>query len=194
MTERARQKTPPGLEDDLPSLMGKVAQGDREAFSGIFTAVSEPVLGTVLRVLRDRAMSEEVAQEVLVEVWRTAPRYDPGRGSVLTWVLTIAHRRAIDRVRSEQAASAREERVARLGRETEFDEVAEEVEAREERAAVRRCLDGLTEPQRQSVTLAYYAGLTYREVAERLCQPLGTVKSRMREGLIRLRDCMGVTA
>ncbi|MBT2493516.1 ECF RNA polymerase sigma factor SigK [Streptomyces sp. ISL-96] len=174
--------------------MEKVAQGDRDAFTGMFHAVSEPVFGVVCGVLRDRAMSEEVSQEVLVEVWRTAPRYNPGRGSVITWVLTMAHRRAVDRVRSEQATSSREERAARLARGTEFDEVAEEVEVRMESAAVRACLRGLSELQRQSVTLAYYQGLTYREVAERLAQPLGTIKSRMRDGLIRLRDCLGVTA
>lgn len=116
------------------------------------------------RVLRDRAMAEEVAQEVLVEVWRTAARYGPGLGSVFAWVLTMAHRRAVDRVRSEQAASTREERGARVERVTEFDAVAEEVEVHAERDAVRRCLQGLGELQRQSVTLAYCEGLAYREV------------------------------
>lgn len=129
-----------------------------------------------------------------MEVWRTAPRYDPDKGSVLAWVLTIAHRRAVDRVRSEQAASARETRVALLDRQTGFDHVVEEVESHLERDAVRRCLHTLSAPQRRSVTLAYYEGLTYREVAEHLGEPLGTVKPRMREGLMRLRDCLGVTA
>ncbi|MFJ8663515.1 ECF RNA polymerase sigma factor SigK [Streptomyces sp. NPDC093795] len=194
MTDNVRSDRTPELEADLPSLMKKVAEGDQEAFTGVFQAVSDPVFGMVSRVLRDRAMSEEVAQEVLVEVWRTAPRYDPGRGSVFAWVLTMAHRRAVDRVRSEQAASSREARVALLDRETEFDQVVEEVEARFEREAVRSCLRGLSELQRQSVTLAYYRGLTYREVAERLAQPLGTIKSRLRDGLMKLRDCLGVTA
>jgi RNA polymerase sigma-70 factor (ECF subfamily) len=174
--------------------MKKVAGGDHEAFSAVFQAVSEPVFGMVSRVLRNRAMSEEVTQEVLVEVWRTAPRYNPGRGSVFAWVLTMAHRRAIDRVRSEQATSSREERVALLEHETEFDEVVEEVEARFERDAVRACLRGLSEVQRQSMALAYYRGLTYREVAEQLALPLGTVKSRLHDGLMKLRDCLGVTA
>ncbi|MFE0651091.1 ECF RNA polymerase sigma factor SigK [Streptomyces sp. NPDC059534] len=194
MTERARRNATPGYEVDLPGLMEKVAHGDREAYTRVFRALSAPVFGMIRRVLRDSAMSEEVAQEVLVEVWRTASRYDPGRGSVRSWVLTMAHRRAVDRVRAEQAASAREERAARMERGAEFDEVAEEVEARADRDAVRRCLEGLTELQRQSVTLAYYEGLTYREVAQRLAQPLGTIKSRMRDGLTRLRDCLGVTA
>ncbi|MFH9727827.1 ECF RNA polymerase sigma factor SigK [Streptomyces sp. NPDC017254] len=194
MTEHAGGNTTPGYEVDLPGLMEKVAHGDRDAYTRVFRALAEPVFGVIRRVLRDRAMSEEVAQEVLVEVWRTAARYDPGRGSVLSWVLTMAHRRAVDRVRAEEAASAREERAARMEPGTEYDEVAEEVEARAERDAVRRCLEGLTALQRQSVTLAYYEGLTYREVAQRLGRPLGTVKSRMRDGLTRLRDCLGVTA
>ncbi|MDV5145076.1 ECF RNA polymerase sigma factor SigK [Streptomyces sp. SBC-4] len=183
----------PDLRFDLPALMDKVAQGDREAFTGVFRAISEPVFGMVRRILRDRSMSEEVAQEVLVEVWRTAPRYDPEKGSVLSWALTLAHRRAVDRVRSEEAASAREARVALLDRESAFDHVVEEVEWHQERDAVRRCLRGLSEPQRRSVTLAYYEGMTYREVAAYLAEPLGTVKSRMRQGLMRLRDCLGVT-
>ncbi|MFJ2054781.1 sigma-70 family RNA polymerase sigma factor [Streptomyces sp. NPDC087908] len=177
---------------DLPELMGRVALGDQQAFTAVFEAVSGPVLGLVRTVLRDAAQSEEVAQEVLVEVWRTAARYEPARGSVMTWVLMLAHRRAVDRVRSEQAASNREKRAALLDHAAAYDEVVEQVEGRLEREQVRRCLGGLTELQHQSVTLAYYRGLTYREVAELLAVPLGTVKARMRDGLIRLRDCLGV--
>ncbi|MEU7702409.1 sigma-70 family RNA polymerase sigma factor [Streptomyces sp. NPDC014891] len=177
---------------DLPELMGRVALGDQQAFTAVFDAVSGPVLGLVRTVLRDAAQSEEVAQEVLVEVWRTAARYQPERGSVMNWVLMLAHRRAVDRVRSEQAASDRERRAALLDHAAAYDEVVEQVEGRLEREQVRRCLRGLTELQHQSVTLAYYRGLTYREVAELLSVPLGTVKARMRDGLIRLRDCLGV--
>lgn len=145
-------------------------------------------------MLRDHAQSEEVAQEVLVEVWRTAPRYRSDRGTAINWILTLAHRRAIDRVRSVEAAAARDSKAALLARTPEFDEVTEQVEARLEREQVRRCLRTLTEIQRQAVTLAYYRGLTYRQVAEALTLPLGTVKTRLRDGLIRLRDCLGVTA
>lgn len=152
------------------------------------------MLGLVRSVLRDPAQSEEVAQEVLVEVWQTAARFQPGKGSVMTWVTMLAHRRAVDRVRSAQAATDREHRAALLDRTPAFDEVSEQVEARLEREQVRRCMRALTELQRQSVTLAYYHGLTYREVAELLAAPLGTVKTRLRDGLIRLRDCLGVTA
>ncbi|MEU9348466.1 sigma-70 family RNA polymerase sigma factor [Streptomyces sp. NPDC048278] len=180
----------PGLEE----LVGRVALGDEEAFAGVYDSVAGPVLGVVRAVLRDRAQSEEVAQEVLVEVWRTAPRYRSDRGTVINWILTLAHRRAVDRVRSVDAAVARDHRAALLARVPEFDEVAEHVEARLEREQLRRCLRTLTELQRQAVTLAYYRGLTYREVAEALALPLGTVKTRLRDGLIRLRDCLGVTA
>lgn len=178
----------------LEELLARVAQGDQDAFASVYDTVAGPVLGLVRSVLRDPAQSEEVAQEVLVEVWRLAARFDPARGGATSWVMTLAHRRAVDRVRSARAASDRDARAAQLDRTPAYDEVVEQVEARLEREQVRRCLGSLTELQRQSVTLAYYRGLTYREVAELLTQPLGTVKTRLRDGLIRLRDCLGVSA
>ncbi|NEB05084.1 ECF RNA polymerase sigma factor SigK [Streptomyces sp. SID13726] len=184
----------PSAQPDLEELVGRVALGDEEAFAGVYDAVAGSVLGVVRAVLRDRAQSEEVTQEVLVEVWRTAPRYRPDYGTAVNWILTLAHRRAVDRVRSADAAAARDHKAALLDRLPEYDEVAEHVEARLEREQVRRCLRTLTELQRQAVTLAYYRGLTYREVAQALALPLGTVKTRLRDGLIRLRDCLGVTA
>ncbi|MFF8653668.1 sigma-70 family RNA polymerase sigma factor [Streptomyces huasconensis] len=189
---RIGSRSAPG--PDLQELVARVARGDQQAFSGVYDAVAGPVLGVVRGVLRDHAQSEEVAQEVLVEVWRTAPRYRPDLGTAMNWVLTLAHRRAVDRVRSVEASAAREHKAALLSRTPEFDEVSEQVETHLEREQVRRCLRALTEVQRQSVTLAYYRGLTYRQVAELLALPLGTVKTRLRDGLIRLRDCLGVTA
>ncbi|KUF18110.1 MULTISPECIES: sigma-70 family RNA polymerase sigma factor [Streptomyces] len=185
-------RTTPG--PDLQELIARVARGDQKAFASVYDVVAGPVLGVVRRVLRDHAQSEEVTQEVLVEVWRTAPRYRKNRGTAMNWVLTLAHRRAVDRVRSVEAAAERDHKAALLAQTPEFDEVSEQVEARFEREQVRRCLRGLTETQRQSVTLAYYRGLTHRQVAELLALPLGTVKTRLRDGLIRLRDCMGVSA
>ncbi|WP_260614165.1 ECF RNA polymerase sigma factor SigK [Streptomyces sp. WAC07061] len=178
---------------DLTGLMQKVAQGDKQAFSGLYDALAPMVFGIVLKVVRDRAQAEEVAQEVMIDLWRQAARYRPEAGSVTTWAATIAHRRAVDRVRSAQAATDREYAQAAREHTTAFDEVAEQVETRLESEQVRRCMSGLTELQRQAVTLAYYRGLTYREVAEALRTPLPTIKTRMRDGLIRLRDCMGVT-
>ncbi|MFD5325554.1 ECF RNA polymerase sigma factor SigK [Streptomyces sp. NPDC127092] len=179
--------------NDLTDVMQRVAQGDKQAFSSLYDALAPLVFGIVLKVVRNRAQSEEVAQEVMLDLWRQAARYRPDAGSVTTWAATIAHRRAVDRVRSAQAATDREHAQAAREHTTAFDEVAEQVETRMESEQVRRCLRGLTELQRQAVTLAYYRGLTYREVAEALRTPLPTVKTRMRDGLIRLRDCMGVT-
>ncbi|MEU3510470.1 sigma-70 family RNA polymerase sigma factor [Streptomyces longwoodensis] len=184
----------PVAEPDLDELVGRVALGDQEAFAAVYDLVAGPVLGVVRSVLRDRAQSEEVMQEVLVEVWRTAPRYRPDRGTAINWILTLAHRRAVDRVRSVEASAEREHKAALLDQLPEYDEVTEQVQTRLEREQVRRCLRTLTELQHQAVTLAYYRGLTYRQVAEALGLPLGTVKTRLRDGLIRLRDCLGVTA
>lgn len=174
-------------------LLLAVARGDQAAFSELFDRVSGQVYGVIRRVLRDPSQSEEVAQEVLVEVWKTATRFDPERGSATTWIMTMAHRRAIDRVRSEQASRNRDQRVGQRDHVTAFDEVSEEVETRFEHRQVREALDQLTDLQREAVELAYYGGYTYREVSELLDTPLGTVKTRMRDGLIRLRDAMGVT-
>ncbi|MEU9127618.1 ECF RNA polymerase sigma factor SigK [Kitasatospora sp. NPDC048540] len=177
---------------DLQELVAKVAFGDQDAFGRLYDAVAGPVLGLVRRVLRDPAQSEEVAQEVMLEVWRTAARYRPELGEVMPWVMTMAHRRAVDRVRAAQAAADRDRKAAAQSHAPAFDEVAEQVEGRLEREQVRRCLQGLTELQRESVTMAYYRGYSYREVADLLGSPLGTVKTRMRDALIRLRDCLGV--
>lgn len=179
---------PPSLDE----LLQRVARGDHDAFEGVYDLVAGQVLGVVRRVLRDPAQSEEVTQEVLVEVWRLASRFDPGRGTAQSWVLTMAHRRAVDRVRSAQASTDRDERVAQRDQQLPYDEVSEQVEARLEAEQVRRCLGSLTDLQRESVRLAYYRGCTYREVSDLLSVPLGTVKTRMRDGLIRLRDCLGV--
>ncbi|MFD8596856.1 ECF RNA polymerase sigma factor SigK [Kitasatospora sp. NPDC059646] len=177
---------------DLQELIDRIALGDQDAFSRLYDAVAGPVLGLVRRVLRDPAQSEEVAQEVMLEVWRTAPRYRPESGNVMPWVMTIAHHRAVDRVRAAQAAADRDRRAAATAHTTAFDEVAEQVEGRLEREQVRRCMRMLTELQRESLTLAYYRGYTYPQVAEVLGAPLGTVKTRMRDALIRMRDCLGV--
>lgn len=179
----------PPSDDDL---LLRAAKGDQEAFAALYDRLAPSVVGVVRGVVRDPAQSEEVAQEVLVEVWRTAARFDPDRGSAKTWILTIAHRRAIDRVRSEQAHRDRDERIGHRDRVRAFDEVAEAVEVRLEHKAVREALDALTDLQREAVELAYYRGLTYREVAELLDTPLGTIKTRMRDGMIRLRDALGV--
>jgi RNA polymerase sigma-70 factor (ECF subfamily) len=195
--ERSLQSIP--RDTDRPAeptaddLLALVARGDETAFERLYDLMSGSVFGLIRRVVRDQAQSEEVFQEVMLDVWRTATRFDPGKGSATTWILTLTHRRAVDRVRSAQAATHREDHVARLDAARPFDEVSEQVDGRIERRQVRRCLSFLTELQRESVVLAYYQGYSYPEVASLLGLPLGTVKTRMRDGLIRLRDCMGVT-
>jgi RNA polymerase sigma-70 factor (ECF subfamily) len=179
-------------EQDLDRLLTLAARGDQGAFEAVYDRLAGPAYGVIRRVVRDPAQSEEVTQEVLLEVWRTASRFDATRGSAATWVLTIAHRRAVDRIRSTAAAAEREHKAAEAM--AGADEVAEAVEASLDRERVRRCLGGLTELQRESITLAYYGGYSYRQVAGLLGVALGTVKTRIRDGLIRMRDCLGVNS
>jgi RNA polymerase sigma-70 factor, ECF subfamily len=175
-------------------LLVQVAAGDVAAFDELYARCSPVVYGMVLQVLRDPSQAEEVAQEVLVEVWRTAGRFDIQRGSARSWLLTMARRRAIDRVRAAQAAADRDVRVGLAATTPEFDEVTETVWNRLEQEQVRRCLDRLSGLQRQAIELAFYRGQSHREVSDTLRVPLGTVKTRLRDGLIRLRDCLGVEA
>ncbi|MFI6502914.1 ECF RNA polymerase sigma factor SigK [Nonomuraea typhae] len=180
---------------DLAELMRLSALGDQEAFCRLYDHAAGTVYGIALRVVRDPSQAEEVAQEAMLEIWRTAARYDERQGSVMAWMATITHRRAVDRVRSAQATATREARAGHLATASaDYDVVLEQVEERLDRERIRRCLSRLTEVQRQSVTMAYYSGYTYAEVAHLLQTPLGTIKTRMRDGLIRLRDCLGAGA
>ena len=177
---------------DLDVLLRRVARHDADAFAALYDATRSRVFGLVTRVLRDRGYSEETTQEVYLQVWRSADSYDPASGSALSWLMTLAHRRAVDRVRSEQAAGVRESRYGAASAEPAVDIVSDAVIVSDEQRRVATCLDGLTDRQRECIQLAYYDGLTYPQVSERLSANLATVKSRMRDGLRALRNCLGV--
>jgi RNA polymerase sigma-70 factor, ECF subfamily len=188
---RLHSSASPRDDDDvLASYLARAGRGDQQAFAGLYDHLAPLVHGIVLKVVRDPSQSEEVTQEVFVELWRLAPRYEPSKGTVRTWAATVAHRRAVDRVRSEQAARNRQDREANK-RVVEVDTVAESVEVSLDQARVRRALSNLTPTQREAVELAYFGGHTYREVAVLLNVAEGTLKSRIRDGMIRLRDELG---
>lgn len=173
---------------DVDDLVRRVARGDSAAFDELYDELSPAVHGLARRVVRDPARAEDVTQEVFLEVWRKATRFDEGLGKARTWVMTIAHRRAVDAVRRSEAQKRQDHHGA--PDEVSHDEPADALITAEEHGAVRDCLETLTELQLESVRLAYYNGYTYGEVATLLDKPLPTIKTRMRDGLIRLRDCL----
>ena len=178
-------------KDPLGALLSRAGRGDQSAFAELYDSLAPLLHGIVLKVVRDPAQSEEVTQEAFIELWRLAPRYDATRGSVKSWAATLAHRRAIDRVRSEQASCERTEREGQK-RPIQSTDVAEQVVANIDGTRVRKALERLTEIQRQAVELAYFGGHSYREVALLLDVAEGTIKTRIRDGMIRLRDELGV--
>lgn len=192
MTVPTRVARLPLVTTDLDELLRQVAEEDVEAFATFYDRTRARVYGLVTRVLRDPGYSEETTQEVYLQVWRTAGSYDPSAGSPLAWLMTLAHRRAVDRVRSEQAATQREDRYGATTVEAPSDHVVDSVITRDERRQVANCLGSLTDVQRECIQLAYYDGLTYAQVSERLSANLATIKSRMRDGLRGLRKCLGM--
>lgn len=184
---------PTTQKTDLGELLRSVARSDEAAFGRLFDEMGSSVYGLVRRVLRDPSRSEEVTQEVFLQIWQNAHRFDGARGKPRSWMLTLAHRRAVDAVRHDQAATNRDLKYDWTGGPA-YDQVEEEVSTRLEYEQVRRCMNGLTQLQREAVDLAYYKGNTYAEVADLLKVNPATIKTRMRDGLIRLRDCMGVSA
>jgi len=189
-----------GSPDDAPArdhaaeLIVRSADGDQTAFAQLYDMLSARVFGLILRVLVNRAHSEEVLQEVFLEVWQSAASFAPNRGQGRSWVMTIAHRRAVDRVRSAQSSADRDERAGLRELHTPQDGVAEQVELRIESRRVARALEKLPDPQREALTLAYFGGYSQSEIAALVGSPLGTIKTRMRDGLTRLRQEIGVTA
>lgn len=177
---------------DLAELLRRSSRGDQAAFAELYDATSARVYGLVLRVVRDPAQSEEVTQEAYLEIWRTAARFDATKGNALSWLMTLAHRRAVDRVRSAEASTRRDTAYGNATQPIAHDVTAETVTTRLEARRVRQALKALTAVQRQAIELAYFGGYTHTEVATMLDLPVGTAKTRIRDGLIRLRDAMGV--
>ncbi|MFB9308993.1 ECF RNA polymerase sigma factor SigK [Agromyces hippuratus] len=193
VADRDSDLTAPAPAPTAEQLLTLVGAGDREAFGDLYDQTAPRVFGLVRRLVVDPAQAEEVTQDVYLEIWQTAPRFDASRGNALAWMFTLAHRRAVDRIRASQAARDRDLRIGVRDLDVPVDTVAEAVEIRVEHERVVDALGGLSELQRECVSLAYYGGLTQSEIADRLDVPLGTVKTRLRDGMIRLRTALGVT-
>jgi RNA polymerase sigma-70 factor (ECF subfamily) len=175
----------------LAELVALSAGGHQDAFAELYDLTAARIHGVVLRVLRSADHAAEVTQEVFVEVWRQATRYSPEKGSVLAWMTTMAHRRAVDRVRSVSSEAARDERYAAATADRPVDDVWAGVEQRLDAERVRKGMESLTAIQREAITLAYFGGYSQSQVAQLLDLPLGTVKTRIRDGLIGLRVALG---
>lgn len=183
-----------GGDDPASALLVRVAQGDQPAFAELYDMLSPRVFGLILRVLVNRSQSEEVLQEVFLEIWQNASRFSSDRGRGRTWILTIAHRRAVDRVRASQASADRDVRAGVRDLDVAHDSVAEQAELSIEADRVVDALSALPDAQREALVLAYYGGYSQSEIATITGSPLGTVKTRMRDGLTRLRTHWGVNA
>ncbi|WP_328823419.1 ECF RNA polymerase sigma factor SigK [Metallococcus carri] len=182
----------PVAPDRLGGLITACSRGDDRSFAELYDVTAPRVFGLVLRVVRDHAQAEEVTQEVYLAVWRTAASFDPAKGSALSWLMTIAHRRAVDRVRSAQAQTDRDTAYGLRDRDRDYDVTAEDAHRSMDAERVRKALATLTPSQAEAIELAYFGGYTHREVAALLKLPVGTAKTRIRDGLIRLRDAWGV--
>ncbi|MCV7418410.1 sigma-70 family RNA polymerase sigma factor [Mycolicibacterium litorale] len=193
MTALAGPVRLPFVTTDLDELLRQVAQRDVDAFAALYDRTRARVYGMVTRVLRDPGYSEETTQDIYLQVWRSAGSYDPAAGSPMAWLLTLAHRRAVDRVRSEEAASQRESRYGAATVDPPVDHVADSVILLDERRRVVDCMGSLSDLQREAIRLAYYEGLTYVQVSERLSANLATIKSRMRDGIRGLKTCLGIS-
>jgi RNA polymerase sigma-70 factor, ECF subfamily len=176
----------------LADLVALSARGQEDAFTELYDLTAVRIYGVALRVLRSAEHAAEVTQEVFVEVWRQADRYSPEKGSVMAWMTTMAHRRAVDRVRSVSSEAARDERYAAATADRPVDDVWAGVEQRLDAERVRKGMESLTAIQREAITLAYFGGYSQRQVSQLLNLPLGTVKTRIRDGLIGLRNSLGV--
>jgi RNA polymerase sigma-70 factor (ECF subfamily) len=178
-------------DQDWVALIKSVASGDQSALSTLYDATSRLVFGLVVRIVSDRETAEEVLLDVFTQVWRQASSYDTGRGAPLAWLMTIARSRAIDRLRSGKHDQQNKEPLDSIGEVSATGADPEETTVNSERQRlVRAALDTLSPEQREVIELAYYSGLSHSEIALKLGQPLGTVKTRTRLGMIKLRDTL----
>ena len=184
--------TAPSANSELGELLKACSLGEEAAFARLYDATAARLFGLVLRIVRDRAQAEEVTQDAYLDIWRNSSRFDPGRGSALSWLMTIGHRKAVDRVRSAEATRRRDTAYEARAQAAPFDQTTEEAHRNLDAQRVRRALDTLTHSQRGALELAYFGGYTHREVAAMLDLPLGTAKTRIRDALIRLRDTLGL--
>jgi len=182
----------PSVSSELAELLKACSLGDEAAFARLYDATAARLFGLVLRTVRDRAQAEEVTQDAYLDIWRNSSRFDPDRGSPMSWLMTIGHRKAVDRVRSAEAARRRDTAYEAREQDAPFDQTVDEAHRNLDAQRVRRALDTLTQSQRGALELAYFGGYTHREVAVMLDLPLGTAKTRIRDGLIRLRDNLGL--
>jgi len=183
-----RASSDPRDPEYLNKLIAAVGRREDRAFDQVFMQLSAVVFRQALVIVRDAAQAEEIAQDVLIEIWRTADRFDPGKGSGMAWALMITRRRTIDRIRSVTADASRERRTLDIT--VPWDQVSEAVEDGFDRENVRRKLDGLSEPQRQAIQLVFDGGYTIAEAALILAIPAATVKSRIRAAVLSLRRSM----
>lgn len=181
-----------GEPQRLAHLVAQATRGHDEAFAELYDLTSSRIYGLILRVVRSPELAAEVTQETYLEVWKQSSRFDGTKGSVLAWMCVIARRRAVDRVRSVASSSQRDEQWHHATAVRDVDVVAEGVEVRFESQRVRQGLKSLSKVQREALALAYFGGYSQREVSTLLELPLGTVKTRIRDGLIGLRDALGV--
>ena len=188
----ASEASVPSANAELAELLKACSLGEEAAFAKLYDATAARLFGLVLRTVRDRAQAEEVTQDAYLDIWRNSSRFDPDRGSALSWLMTIGHRKAVDRVRSAEATRRRDTAYETRDQAAPFDQTVEDAHRNLDAQRVRRALDTLTETQRGAVELAYFGGYTHREVAAMLGLPLGTAKTRIRDGLIRLRDTLGL--
>jgi RNA polymerase sigma-70 factor (ECF subfamily) len=183
---------PTSMNTELAGLIRASSLGDEAAFARLYDATAARLFGLVLRTVRDRAQAEEVTQDAYLDIWRNSSRFDPDLGSALSWLMTIGHRKAVDRVRTAEATRRRDTAYEARDQVAPFDQTVEDAHRNLDAQRVRRALETLTKSQRGALELAYFGGYTHREVAAMLDLPLGTAKTRIRDGLIRLRDTLGL--